>query len=78
MEVGELATKGIYKGAPTPYGNGQLIPPGNYKEKNDFGLEWIALTIYENLNIFRNCGAENVELVIGVFYKGQCNFTLPL
>ncbi len=77
IEVGEIATKGRYRGKPTPYGNGELIPLSKYKETNDFGLEWIALTIFEHLDVFRKCGAENIELVVGVFHEGQCNFSLP-
>jgi hypothetical protein len=42
IEVGEIATRGIYKGTPIPYGNGELTPPSNFKDINDFGLEWIA------------------------------------
>jgi hypothetical protein len=77
IEVGETATRGRYRGTPIPYGNGELIPPSNSKDTKDFGLEWIALTMYEHLDVFRNCGAENIDLVIGVFFEGQCNFTLP-
>lgn len=77
IEVGEIVSKGRYRGTPIPYGNGELIPPINFKVANDFGLEWIALTIYEHIEIFRNCGVENIDLIIGVFYEGQCNFTLP-
>jgi hypothetical protein len=77
IEVGEIATRGRYKGTPTPYGNGEIIPPSNYKDTNDFGLEWIALTMYEHINVFRKCGAKNIDLVIGIFYEGQCNFSFP-
>ncbi|WP_214484875.1 hypothetical protein [Bacillus sp. SM2101] len=45
--------------------------------KNDFGLEWISLLMKEYISVFHHCGAENIDLVIGVFYEGQCNFTLP-
>ncbi len=31
----------------------------------------------EYISVFHHCGAENIDLVIGVFYEGQCNFTLP-
>ena len=67
VEVGEIAIRGRYRGTPTPYGNGELILPINYN-----------LTMYDHLDVFRNCGAENIDLVIGVFYEGQCNFTFPL
>ncbi|MEI2358716.1 hypothetical protein [Mesobacillus zeae] len=77
MEIGDIATMGKYKGTPTPYGNGELLPPNKYKQRDDFGLEWISLIMKENISVFRNCGAENIDLVIGVFYEGQCNFTLP-
>lgn len=72
-EVGDIATRGMFKGKPTPYANGELVPP---QKGNDFGLEWIALTMYEQINTFRKCGAEDIDLVIGVFYEDQCNFTL--
>ncbi|MDX8363357.1 hypothetical protein [Cytobacillus sp. IB215316] len=77
VEVGDIATRGKYKGMPTPYGNGELSPPSEYKEKNDFGLEWISLIMNDYISVFRSCGAENINLVIGVFYEGQCNFSLP-
>lgn len=77
MKFGEIATRGKYKGTPIPYGNGELSPPSEYKEKDDFGLEWISLIMKDYISVFRSCGAENIDLVIGVFYEGQCNFTLP-
>ncbi|WP_214484876.1 hypothetical protein [Bacillus sp. SM2101] len=32
LEIGEIATRGRYKGTPSPYGNGELSPPSEYKE----------------------------------------------
>lgn len=29
------------------------------------------------MDVFRSCGAEDIDLIIGVFYEGQCNFILP-
>lgn len=74
IEVGEISHKGRNKGKPSDYGNGELCPPKDYKDKEDFGLLWIAEALYKHIDVIRSSGAEDIDLVIGVFYEGQCNF----
>ncbi|MEH7014699.1 hypothetical protein V7087_28470 [Neobacillus niacini] len=73
IEVGDISNRGRNKGKPADYGNGELCPPKDFKDNEDFGLYWIALTLSKHIDIFRKCGAENIDLVIGVWNEKQCN-----
>ena len=73
IEVGDITNRGRNKGKPSDYGKGVLCPPKEFKVKEDFGLYWVALTLTKYINIFRECGADNIDLVIGVWFEGQCN-----
>jgi hypothetical protein len=73
IEVGEISNKGRNKGRPSDYGNGELCPQKDLKTEGDFGLNWIALHLSKYIDVFRRCGAENIQLVIGVWYDKQCN-----
>jgi hypothetical protein len=74
IKVGDLLTKGVNKGKPSSYGSGELRPPYEYTNTEDYGLLWIAETLSTHIEIIRNNGADNIDLIIGVFYEGQCNF----
>jgi len=76
IEVGAILSKGRYKGEPSSYGNGELCLQDECKNLEDYGLLWIAETLQKHIEIFRSYGAKNIDLVIGVFYEGQCNFVL--
>ena len=73
IEVGDITKRGGNKGKPSDYGNGELCPPKEFKGKEDFGLYWIALTLSKHIDILRECGADNIDLVIGVWFEEQCN-----
>ena len=73
IEVGDITNRGKNIGKPSDYGNGELCPPKDFKDNEDFGLYWIALTLSKHIDIFRKCGAEDIDLVIGVWYEKQCN-----
>lgn len=73
IEVGDISKRGRNKGKPTDYGNGELSPLKDFKDKEDFSLYWLALTLSKHIDVFRKCGAENIDLVIGVWYEKQCN-----
>ncbi|MEY9977914.1 hypothetical protein ABH968_002860 [Lysinibacillus sp. RC79] len=73
IEVGDISKIGRNKGKPSDYGNGELCPPKDFKDTEDFGLHWLAVTLSKNIVFFRKCGAENIDLVIGVWYEKQCN-----
>ncbi|AGK54609.1 hypothetical protein B1NLA3E_14315 [Bacillus sp. 1NLA3E] len=74
IEVGDILHKGKNKGKPSDFGNGELCPPNDIRDKEDFGLLWVAEALYKHIDVFRIYGAENIDLVIGVFYEAQCNF----
>ncbi|WP_167555399.1 DUF4279 domain-containing protein [Gottfriedia acidiceleris] len=76
IEVGDIRTKGVYKDKASPYGDCVLYPPEKHKQTDDYGLLWLAENLSKHLELIKNCGAENIDLVIGVFYDGQCNFVL--
>ncbi|MET3195218.1 hypothetical protein [Bacillus sp. OAE603] len=76
IEIGDITAIGVYKGKPSHYGDCVLYPPENHKQSEDYGLLWLAENLSKHLELIRKCGAENIEVVIGVFYDGQCNFVL--
>lgn len=61
IEIGDISKRGRNKGKPSDYGNGKLSPPKDFKDKEDFGLYWLALTLSKHIDIFRKCGAENID-----------------
>ena len=73
IEVGDILKRGIDKGKPSNYGKGELCPPKDFKDNEDFGLNWLALALSKHIEIFRKCSAENIDLIIGVWYEKQCN-----
>jgi len=75
LEVGDMLTKGINRGKPSTYGDAILCPPDENKKSEDYGLLWVAETLYKNIDVIRN-NVDHFELVIGVFYEEQCNFVL--
>ncbi|MFB5284684.1 hypothetical protein [Peribacillus sp. Hz7] len=76
IEVGDIVSKGRCKGELSSYGNGELCPQDEYKNSEDYGLLWIVETLQKYIDVFRSYGAKDIDLVIGVFYEGQCNFVL--
>lgn len=73
IEVGDISKRGRDKGEPSDYGKCELSPPNDSKDKEDFGLYWIALTLSKHMDIFHECGADKIDLVIGVWFEKQCN-----
>ncbi|QKE76085.1 hypothetical protein HPK19_25100 (plasmid) [Arthrobacter citreus] len=76
-EVGEIGTKGPFKEQPVKYGSGVLCPPEGivYLDYNN-KIYWVAKTLYDFIDDIKKCGVEDIDFVIGVFYKEQCNFAL--
>ena len=72
LEVGEIATKGRYRGKPVPYGTAQLEAP----EEIPYGesLLWIIGALEKHLDSFYGMGADTTRIYAGYFYKDQCNF----
>ncbi|WP_078410723.1 hypothetical protein [Priestia abyssalis] len=75
-EVGDIFKLGINRGNVSTYGYGVLYPPKEESQAEDFGLDWVANVLNQQIDTFQKCGLEDIDLVIGVFYVGQCNFTL--
>lgn len=75
QELGSLETKGPNKGKPRTLGSAVLYAPNNVDlDLNCYaGLEWIVDNLKDNIKILIECGAEEMYLSIGVFYKYQCN-----
>ena len=58
------------------YGTAVLYPPMNLSAKSDncyYELEWIVNALVPNIEIIRDCDAEDIYLDIAVYYVGQCN-----
>lgn len=45
IEVGEIISKGRYREEPSAYGSGELYPPDECKNSEDYGLIWIVETL---------------------------------
>lgn len=74
-EVGSIETLGPNKGKPRMYGSAVLNAPKDLElESNCYlGIEWIVDNLEDKINRLINCGADDMYLDIGVFYKNQCN-----
>lgn len=58
IEIGEISDKGRNKGKPSAYGKAELCPPAECKDKEDYGLLWIAEILYKHVDVFRSYGSE--------------------
>ena len=74
MEVGDIASKGRYKGKAIPYGSGLLVPP---KHIDMFDrMMWLVKALDGKIDQLKEIGADEPNIHIGYFYKNQCNLVL--
>ena len=75
VEPGEITKRGKYKNKPSPIGSA-------YYKKNEFLETWdedfinnpFIKLLDNNINILRQCGADEIILDLEINYKDQCNF----
>ena len=73
-EVGDIGTRGRYKGKAIPYGSAQITPP-KHIEMHDRIL-WLAKALDGKVDQFQAMGSDEPYIYIGYFYKNQCNLSL--
>lgn len=76
-ERGDIGVIGKYKGIPIPYGSASInfVHPGG--EADLLPVDMPLLNILECfIPSFRTTGAEEITLVVNVFYTVQCNLEL--
>ena len=74
-EVGDLGRVGIYRNKPLPYGSAYLYPPKEaLSPMNSYaGFDWLIDKLEEVIEIYRDCGADDIYLDLAVYYDEQCN-----
>lgn len=74
-EVGEAGVKGLYKGKPQPFGYGviEVVIHGNCLSE---ALLTFLDRVKEGLTIWRQMGADDIDMRADVYYRDQCNLEI--
>jgi len=75
IEIGDLILKGKFKNTLALIGSASLVANSNQEGFSDTSLTEFIKLLSENIDILKSCGVQNFDLVLGLFYKNQCNFS---
>ena len=70
-EPGEIASRGRYKGQPSPYGSAILFAPDEAEDEDK--LVWLLDAFQPHADTIRKLGATDGSLYLSYAYESQCN-----
>lgn len=75
IEIGDLVLKGKLKNTLAVTGSATLVANSKQDNCSDYSLIEFIKLLSKNIDTLKSYGVQNFDLVLGIFYEDQCNFS---